>query len=116
MNDAIAIEIETPLQVEVEALLQQSVDVATRLYPGEFRHSITSESLAKVGTHLLVARIKREAVGLCVLFDREGSRFELKRMIVAEDARGRGVGAALIWGVITRARQNNGIHAVRAAL
>lgn len=99
MIQAVTTEVENPLQGEVAALLRQSDLVATRLYPGEYRRPITPESLAKPGTHLLVARLAGKAVGLCAVFERGSGEVELKRMIVDAEARGRGVGAALVRGV-----------------
>ncbi len=92
----VSVEVETSLQREVAALLAHSDVVAARLYPGEYRRPITSESLRKPGAHVLIARLSRTAVDLCVVFDRGDGTVEIKRMIVAEDARGRGVGAALL--------------------
>ena len=91
-----SVEVETSLQREVAALLAHSDVVAARLYPGEYRQSITPESLEKPGAHVLVARLTRAAVGLCVVFERGDGTVELKRMIVEEGSRGCGVGAALL--------------------
>jgi putative acetyltransferase len=98
MTETLVVGVESPLQGEVAALLSQSDAVAARLYPGEYRRPITPEVLAKPGTHLLVARRAGIAVGLCVVFERGDHTVELKRMIVDEKARGRGVGAALLCG------------------
>ena len=66
---ALMVQVESPLQDEVAALLQQSDKVAAHLYPGEFRRPITPEVLAKPGIHLLVAR-QETAIGCCALFER----------------------------------------------
>lgn len=92
----VSVNIETALQSEVSALLSQSDSVAAVLYPGEYRRPITAESLAKPGTHVLIARLAERAVGLCVLFERGDGTTELKRMIVDAGARGAGVGMALL--------------------
>ena len=92
---ALTVEVESPLQNEVVTLLRQSDEVAAHLYPGEFRRLITPEVLAKPGIHLLVAR-EETAIGCCALFERGGGTVELKRMIVGEASRGKGVGAALL--------------------
>lgn len=105
MNNAITIAVETPLQAEVAALLQQADTVAARLYPGADRRSMTPDDLVETGTHTLVARIAGVAVGLCILLEREAGTVELKRMIVDAGARRRGVGAALIQELLLRARQ-----------
>ena len=96
---------DSPLQREVVVLLGQSDMVAARLYPGEYRRPITVESLAQLGTHVLVARLAGKAVGLCVVFERSDNAVELKRMIVDAEARGQGVGAALLCGALDQGRQ-----------
>jgi len=96
---------ETPVQSEVIELLKQSDLVAAKLYPGEYRRPITAESLTRLGTTVLVARLAGKAVGLCVVFDRGDKTVELKRMIVDAGARGQGVGAALLRGALGEARQ-----------
>jgi putative acetyltransferase len=92
----VRVEAESPLQPEVARLLGQSDGVAARLYPGEYRRPITPEALAKPGTHVLVARHLGAAVGLCVIFERDDGAVEVKRMIVDDAARGRGVGTVLL--------------------
>jgi putative acetyltransferase len=44
-----------------------------------------------------------EPVGLCVVFDRGDATIEVKRMIVDDQGRGRGVGAALLIAVHSHA-------------
>jgi putative acetyltransferase len=92
----VRVEAESALQPEVAALLNQSDTVATRLYPDAYRRPITPDVLAKPGTHVLIARFHGAAVGLCVVFDRSDGAVEVKRMIVDEAKRGRGVGRALL--------------------
>jgi len=105
MVKAMTIKVEDPLQDEVAALLRQSDFVAGRLYPGEFRRPITPESLARPGTHLLVARLAGGAVGLCAVLERDSGEVELKRMIVDAKARGQGVGTALVRRVQAEAQR-----------
>jgi putative acetyltransferase len=93
---AIAVKPEPPQQEAVTELLLQSDKVADRLYPGEYRRPITPDYLAKPDTHVLIARLNGVAVGLCVVFDRDDTTIEVKRMIVVDQARGQGVGAALL--------------------
>ncbi|HVZ10784.1 GNAT family N-acetyltransferase [Rhodopila sp.] len=105
MTEAVDVRAESPLQDEVATLLRQSDLVAPRLYPGEYRRPITPESLAKPDTHLLVARIVGKAVGLCAVFERGAGEVELKRMIVDVEARGQGVGMALMRAVEAKAQR-----------
>lgn len=96
--DGIAVSIEHALKSEVSDLLAQSDAFAAKLYPGEYRRPITAASLATPGTYVLIARMAGNAMGLCVLFDRGDHTVELKRMIVDEQGRGKGVGMALLRG------------------
>lgn len=109
--DRIAVGIEPPSQSEVSHLLAQSDAVAAKLYPGEYRRPITAESLAIPGTYVLLARMAENAMGLCVLIDRGDHTMELKRMIVDEMARGKGIGTALLRGAEAEAL-HLGAHAV----
>ncbi|GAB0120290.1 GNAT family N-acetyltransferase [Acidisoma sp. 7E03] len=92
----ILVSLEPARQHDVARLLTQSDAVAARLYPGEYRRPITASSLAQPDTHVLVARLDGRAAGLCVVFDRGDATVEVKRMIVDAEARGQGVGRALL--------------------
>ncbi|OAS27654.1 GNAT family N-acetyltransferase [Methylobacterium platani] len=105
MTAAAIIEVETPLQEDVTALLAEAEAVAARLYPAAPRRPVTADSLAGSGIHLLVARIDGAALGLCAVIERGGGEVELKRLIVAARARGRGVGTALVRGAEAQARR-----------
>ena len=94
----IAVAVETPWQAGIAALLRESDAVAAALYPGAFRRAIDPASLDRPDIALLVARCGGAAGGCCALLDRGDGSAELKRMIVAEEHRGRGVGAALLCG------------------
>ncbi|SFU86241.1 putative acetyltransferase [Methylobacterium sp. 174MFSha1.1] len=105
MKAAVTIRVETPLQDDVSALLSLADAVAARLYPDAPRRPIAPESLAVPGTHLLVARGDGTAFGLCAVIERGDGMVELKRLIVAAQARGRGVGLALVQGAEAQARR-----------
>jgi putative acetyltransferase len=104
---------ETSRQKEVAELLRQSDAVAARLYPGEYRRPLNPETLAAPGIAVFVARDEEgRAAGCCALFDSGDGTAELKRMIVDERFRGRGVGRALLDGVEAAAIAK-GLRAVR---
>ncbi|UHC16502.1 GNAT family N-acetyltransferase [Methylobacterium currus] len=105
MTAAATIGVETPLQEDVAVLLSLADAVAARLYPEAQRRPITPESLAVPGTPILVARIAGAAAGLRAVIEHGAGAVELKRMIVAAEARGRGVGSALVRGAETEARR-----------
>lgn len=99
----ISISLEQPIQAEVSSLLQKSDAVAAQLYPGEYRRPIDAQSLAKIDTYVLIARIAEKAVGMCVIFNRGDCTAELKRMVVDAESRGAGVGMALLKGAEAQA-------------
>ncbi|TNC13628.1 GNAT family N-acetyltransferase [Methylobacterium terricola] len=105
MAKAANIGVETSLQDDVTGLLAEAAAVAARLYPGEPRRPITPGSLAAPGIHVLVARGDGAALGLCAIIERGDGEVELKRLIVTADARGRGVGSALVRGAEALARR-----------
>lgn len=87
---------ETPDQPEVAALLRLSDEIAAALYPGAFRRPLNPQTLAAPGIHLLVARVQGAALGCCAVFEAPDGTAELKRMVVHPDARGQGLGQALL--------------------
>ena len=99
----IAVAVETPLQEAVAALLRQSDAVAAALYPGAPRRAIDPQTLAVPGTHVLVARVDGIAAGCCALFEQGEAAAELKRMIVDDAFRRRGIGEALLRAAETQA-------------
>lgn len=92
----IAVRVETPLQEAVAALLRQSDAVAAALYPGAYRRAIDPGGLAVPSAHVLVARVDGIAAGCCALFEQGEATAELKRMIVDDAFRRRGIGEALL--------------------
>ena len=94
---AISLSIEPPRQAEVEALLAASTAYARSLYPPEHCFLLDVASLEEPAVAFYVARDEGgEAVGIAALVDTRDGSAELKRMFVAEAARGRGVGRSLI--------------------
>lgn len=66
--------------------------------PGAYRRPLDPAALDKPDIRLFVARQDGMAVGCCALMDLGDGTAELKRMIVSAEARGRGVGLALLLG------------------
>ncbi|MBS7812418.1 GNAT family N-acetyltransferase [Roseococcus pinisoli] len=108
----IAVQEESPRQEAVADLLRQSDAVAARLYPDMPRRALNPETVGAPGIRLLMARLEGAAAGCCLLLDHEEGIAELKRMIVGEGFRGRGVGIALLHGAEAAARAS-GIRALR---
>jgi putative acetyltransferase len=105
MTTAATIGVETPFQDDVTALLAEAEAIAARLYPDVPRRPVGLETLAAPGTRLLVARSDGAALGLCAVIERGDGAVELKRLIVAGRARGRGIGSALVRGAEAEARR-----------
>lgn len=95
-TSALTVSLETPRQAEVSYLLRQSDAYSASLYPAEGRKPLSVEALSAPGVHFLVARLNGVAVGCCALIAPGDGTGELKRMVVAEGARQRGVGRALL--------------------
>lgn len=93
------VSVETPRQSEVFDLLRQSDAYSASLYPVEGRKPLSVEALSAPGVHFLVARLDGLAVGCCALIALGDGTGELKRMVVDEGARQRGVGRALLAAV-----------------
>lgn len=98
------IQIEDPRQPEVERLLAQSAQYMAALYPSESNHLLDAEALAGPEATFLVARSGGQAVGCAALRRAEGYG-EIKRMYVAQSARGLKLGAALLEAVEAAARK-----------
>lgn len=108
----LSVKVESPRQGDVEALLQLSDAVAASLYPGEYRRPLNPDTLSAPHISLFVARTDDlAAAGCCALFDGDDGTAELKRMIVDQRLRQRGVGKALLQAVEVAA-SSNGIHLI----
>jgi len=92
----LAIAPESPNQPDVLALMQESDAYSADRYPPESRHLVDPALLARSNVRFLVARRDARAVGCGALVLADDGAAELKRMIVAAAARGRGVGRAIL--------------------
>jgi GNAT superfamily N-acetyltransferase len=61
-------------------------------------------NILRSGGHIFMAVIGEAAVGCCALLPMEPEGFELAKMAVSEDLRGKGIGRKLIECAITQAR------------
>ncbi|WP_026871537.1 GNAT family N-acetyltransferase [Inquilinus limosus] len=109
---ALTIARETPDQAEVHALLEQADRRSAGLYPEESRHGLDVAALLAQRVHFFVARLDGRAVG-CGGYAPEGDgTAELKRIFVATEARGLGIGRALLAALEAEARRE-GIRLLR---
>lgn len=100
---AIAIAAESPLQPEVGRLIAASDAFSASLYPPEARFGSPAGRLASPDMRFLVARRDGAAVGCAGLLV-AAEWGELKRMFVAAEARGLGLGSALLAAIEDEAR------------
>jgi putative acetyltransferase len=95
---------ETAEQAEVAALLAQSDAYSAARYPPRSCHLVGLETLTAAGVRCFVARDAARALGCGALVPHGDGTAELKRMVVDEAARGRGIGRALLAAIETAAR------------
>lgn len=89
---------------EILDLLAASDAYAASLYPGESNHMLAPEALRKPAVTFLVARLNGKAVGCAALVRCDGYG-EIKRMFVADTARGLGIGRRLLRAIENEARK-----------
>ncbi len=103
---------ETPLQPEVERLLQAADRRSAALYPGESRFGDAVATLLTQQASFYVARLDGRAVGCGgFVLDGDGAA-ELKRIFVDEAARGAGVGR-LVLHTLEQAARRQGVCVMR---
>src|SRR5437879_3974909 len=96
---------ESPVQPEIEQLLQQSDEHAASLYPAESNHLVGIDALLASNIRLFVARWDSRVVGCgAIVINRNDGNAELKRMFVDPKSRGRGVARALLELIEEQAR------------
>lgn len=97
---------ETPLSDDVRALVRALNEYTFELTPAEYRHHMTVEQMAQPDTTLFVARDESGAtLGMGALRRHATGVGEVKRMFVKPEARGRGVGGAILKHIEALARQ-----------
>jgi putative acetyltransferase len=102
------IELETPDQPDVKAMLARLDAYCAALYPAESNHLLEVSALLRPEVRFLVARDgQRRALGCGAVVQHAGYG-EVKRMFVDETARGQGIGRALL--------EQLALHAVAAGL
>ncbi len=85
------------------ALLRESHGMLTKLFPGDANHHLSVDDLCGPEVAFFTALSGDDVVGTGALADRRGYG-EIKSLFVAPDARGAGVGAAILAAIETEAR------------
>ena len=98
------IAVETPLQDDVRALVAALNEWALTQTPREFTHHMTVDQMAQPDTTLFVARRDGKAIGMGALRRHADGVGEVKRMFTLPEARGLGVGKAIVAEVLKLAR------------
>jgi putative acetyltransferase len=101
--DALTIAVERPDKADVRPLLAASDAHVAALYPAESNHMLALDALLDPAVTFFVARAGGRALG-CGALVREDGYGEIKRMFVAEAARGRGAGRHLLTAIEAAAR------------
>ncbi|WP_375597360.1 GNAT family N-acetyltransferase [Devosia sp. Naph2] len=103
---AVTIAIESPLQDDVRALVDQLNDHLLPLSPLEFQFKMTVEQMADSATTLFVARDEAgKAVGMGALKMHGPELGEVKRMFTLPEVRGQRVGRQLLERTVDLARE-----------
>jgi putative acetyltransferase len=95
------IAIETPRSAEILELLRLGDEFAASLYPIDSCYMLDVSELDTPAVMVLVARgaAGEPALGMVAVVNRGDGTAEIKRMFVSPDARGRGVGTALMLAI-----------------
>jgi len=92
---SIEIRTENPLAPDSRTLIDASQNAMLAVFPPEEVFSFSAEELAAPNTQFLVARVNGKALGCVALID-QIKYGEVKRLFVAAEARGLGLGRALM--------------------
>lgn len=97
--------IEDPRSPEARALVGALDEYLEALYPPDNNYLLDVESLCAPEVSFFVARVGGMALGCGALRLLDARSGELKRMYVAPEARGLGLGSAILQAIEQRARQ-----------
>jgi putative acetyltransferase len=103
--NAITIDVESPLQDDVRALVSELNTTLLELTPPEFVFHMTAEQMAAPDTTVFVARDGGRAVACGALRRHDGGLGEVKRMYTRPSHRGRRIGALIVEHIEALARQ-----------
>jgi putative acetyltransferase len=110
IQTAIAIAPEDPRQPDVRELIAALDRMMVDLYPAESNHLLDIETLAGSDITFLVARQGKSPVGCGAVRRHAGGLCEIKRMFVAPEARGLGLGRKILERLESEARRQHLTH------
>jgi putative acetyltransferase len=96
VSEDLEIRVESPGRGDVRALLLAVSAWSADLYPPESRHGLDASDYERPEITLFVARQKGVAVGCGAYQLRDDGSAEVKSMFVTAEARGRGIGRAVL--------------------
>jgi putative acetyltransferase len=100
-----AITPDDPRNADVRALLQRHLEFAKEHSPPEDVHALDIDGLLDPSISFFAYRVAGELLGIGALKHLDDGHAELKSMHTAAEARGRGVGRALLEHLLDLARQ-----------
>ncbi len=102
--DSLTITLDTPETADVRALLMRHFELMRAGSPEESCHVMQPEGLLERGAILFAARDQGQVWGVGALAPLDAGHGELKSMHTASEARGRGVGRAILAALLDAAR------------
>ena len=102
--DALAVARDTPATPDVQALLSRHFEIMRASSPEESCHVMKPDALLEKGAVLFAARAADVLLGVGALAPLADGQGELKSMHTSAEARGRGVGRAILLALLDHAR------------
>jgi putative acetyltransferase len=99
VSDGLTIAVERAERDDVRALLDAAWSWSAELYPPESRHGLDLTAYTRPEVTLLVAREDGVALGCGAYQLQDDGSAELKSMFVVPEARGRGIGRAVLTAI-----------------
>ncbi|HEY6427869.1 MAG TPA: GNAT family N-acetyltransferase [Acidimicrobiales bacterium] len=90
---------------DVRAVVERHLAFARSQTPGPYSHAVEPDDLSDPAVTVFCARAHGRLVGIAALRELDPSHGEVKSMHTVEDARGRGVGGAMVAHLLAVARQ-----------
>jgi putative acetyltransferase len=99
------ITVDDPSAAEVRALIERHLEFARATTPPEHVFALDLDGLKDPAVTFFTYRVNGDVIGMAALKHLDDSHAELKSMHTAAEARGQGVGRALVDHIVTVARE-----------